>query len=525
MACLGLTLFGVVVSAVIGIHGDFPLNDDWAYAQTTHNFLETGRFERTSWTWAPVITHTAVGAVFSKVCGYSFETLRLSGLFMGWLGVLGTYALCRQVGARPRLAVLGASLVALNPLHVNLSHTYMTDVPFATLTTWSLVLLCRGLARRSWTWLALGTVLAVSAVLLRQPGLAIPVALVIALVATRPCDKGALVAACLITIATALAHFVVPNLVFGPHDSGTMFGFSHLASNARSSSFLWRCAVNGLAQFCYLGVFLAPVTVGIVTLARGASRRVAVTSLVLTSALLCATVAYDLLPYRGNVIYDVGVGPALIDGVEQLPRIGVGISYVLTGIGFAAGFLALGALVHAAWVHRRAIRAHADRLLLALVPLIYLPPLLTRSPCFDRYLLPVLPPLVALLLLLPPPIRRGTLVRRQLGFAALVVLGVFAVAGTRDYLERNRCQWTLLEILLREGVGPEEIDGGFEFRNRDENKTALSNGAPRDTLEKRVVVSLAESLPGYRVVRQLSYQRLLPPGRQTITVFERERAR
>ena len=94
-------------------------------------------------------------------------------------------------------------MIALNPMHVNLSHTFMTDVPFATITTWSLVFLCRGLLRRSLAWTVLGVLLAEGAVLSRQPGLAIPFALMIVLVAIGPLRPRNLVATAVIAAGSS----------------------------------------------------------------------------------------------------------------------------------------------------------------------------------------------------------------------------------------------------------------------------------------------------------------------------------
>lgn len=526
IACAVLSLFCVITSAIIGIHGEFPLNDDWAYAQTTRHLLETGSLERSSWTWVPMITNSVIGSAFSWVFGFSCETLRLSGVFMGWWGVLGTYVLCRQVGAPILAALLGAAVIALNPLHVNLSHTFMTDVPFAAMMTWSLAFLCRGLAKRSWVWIALGTVSAEGAVLSRQPGLAIPIAMVIVLVVIRPRSGRHLLAGAAITVVTAVTYFVLPQLILGPQDSGTMFGFSSLQSMVQNPSLTWHLGVNGLAQLSYLGAFLAPATLGLVALSRRASGRLVGVSLVLTglSVVAIRTYAERLhMPLGLNVIYDFGLGPATLHGLEWLPQAGAGTWMILTTLGLGAGFFAFGTLLSAAWKRRHRIRHRADCLLLALVPVIYLPPLLVRSPCFDRYLLPLLPPLVALLLVLPRPSQRSVLTGRVLGIAVLVVMGVFAVAGTRDYLEHHRCRWTLLEELIGKGINTADINGGFEFNSWYHFADHEDKADWKQTTGKRFVVSLVGHHEGYRAISTLSYRRLLPPGTQTITVLEADR--
>ena len=519
VACVVISLLYVAASATVGLHGEFPLSDDWTYARTTQHLLETGHLERSTWTWVPMITHAVVGWLFSWEFGFSFETLRLSGVFMGWVGVLGAYVLCRQMGTRIPAALLGAAVMGLNPMHFNLSHTFMMDVPFAAIMTWSLTLLCRGLRNRSWVWISLGTLLAESAVLSRQPGLAIPIALVIVIVAIQPRSARHLLAAGAITAVTVFTHFALPSLIYGPRDSGTMFGFSFLKMSVQDRAVAWHLGTNSVAQFSYLGAFLAPVVLPLVP-SRNSLVRLLGGSLVLTILSAVAIQKYGLgMPLGRNLIYDFGVGPATLHGNEHLPQAGAGFWWILTLLGLFTCFVAIGTLMIAAWERRHQIRRRPDGLLLLLVPAIYLPPLLTRSPCFDRYLLPILPPLVALLLLLIRSSRRVFFPGRVLGIAVLALMGVFAIAGTRDYLEHHRCRWRVLNELTERGIDPTEIHGGFEFISTHARNNSMAYNW-HEMRGERFVVSLAKSLEGYRAISSSSYQRLLPPGTQVITVLE-----
>ena len=71
--CAALTVAWLITLLVIGLEGEFPLSDDWAYVQTTRGLLETGNFERVGWTWSPIISNVAIGASFASVFGSSFE--------------------------------------------------------------------------------------------------------------------------------------------------------------------------------------------------------------------------------------------------------------------------------------------------------------------------------------------------------------------------------------------------------------------------------------------------------------------
>ena len=64
LACALITVLWIAPVFVIGLEGEFPLNDDWAYAKPVHTFFETGQLSRTEWTHMPIVTHTAIGIAF-----------------------------------------------------------------------------------------------------------------------------------------------------------------------------------------------------------------------------------------------------------------------------------------------------------------------------------------------------------------------------------------------------------------------------------------------------------------------------
>ncbi|MBK7463773.1 MAG: hypothetical protein IPJ50_14310 [Betaproteobacteria bacterium] len=84
---------------------------------------------------------------------------------------------------------------------------------------------------------------------------------------------------------------------------------------------------------------------------------------------------------------------------------------------------------------------------------------------FDRYLLPLVP--ISILLLLSFNFEENVFEKNSLGYFALflvVFYSVFSVFSTRDYLEWNRVRWIALNDLLTvDKVRPNQIDGGYEF--------------------------------------------------------------
>jgi 4-amino-4-deoxy-L-arabinose transferase-like glycosyltransferase len=522
LAIVVLVLVALISALLIGVQGDFPLSDDWAYSQTVRTFIDSGLLERVSWTWAPVLSHTWWGASFAWVLGYSQEVLRMSGVLMGCLSVLGTFALCRQVGLGTARSLFGGLVVACNPLHVNLSHTFMMDVPFTALMTWSLVCHCRWFVCRRFAWFALGAILAVAATLSRQVGMAVPVAVILMLVVLRPERVRYFVIAIGSLALIAVAYFVVPKLVFGGGDSATMFGFGSVGQSIVHSGLHWHLITNLMTAVCYFGAFVSPIV-----LVMGWGSQQACWLWGVSGLLTCASLGFIQvyaipMPIGMNVIYDLGLGARSILGSEGVSQIGRMPWFLLTGLGFLSGYFALALLMVTAWRCRLRAPFRMELVLLALVVPIYLAPLVVRSPFFDRYLLPALPPLLALLLGLPCISWTGHKVRRGLSAASLLLLGCFSVAGSRDYMERNRAVWSLVAGLRQAGVDDRDINGGFEFLCWTQFKEDSS--VARNWMKKtdmRYLISLADSYPGYRVVKSRSFLAWLLPHDEVLRVFER----
>jgi hypothetical protein len=137
---------------------------------------------------------------------------------------------------------------------------------------------------------------------------------------------------------------------------------------------------------------------------------------------------------------------------------------------------------------------------------------LVRAPFFDRYLVTVLPALLALLLSgAPDRISRSS---RVLAFATALGWAVFALAGTHDDIARNRAAWSLARVAEERGVDPLRVDAGFPHKGWHHFVSSAGGPAlPPDKWAEPAewVVSLAphESASAPTSVR---YRRWLPPG-------------
>ena len=99
--------------------GDFPLDDEWAYTIAVKRLLVSGDYRPADWGNMSLVTHVLWGALFSRLLGFSFMTLRISMLVMSLAGSIGTYVLIRDCQASRWVAVAGALALAFNPLYTS----------------------------------------------------------------------------------------------------------------------------------------------------------------------------------------------------------------------------------------------------------------------------------------------------------------------------------------------------------------------------------------------------------------------
>jgi hypothetical protein len=124
---------GLLVSPV----GDFLLNDDWIFAKAVERLLQHGSYRGHEYLNATFVAQAYWGALFCKVFGFSFTTLRVSTLVL-WTLTAWSASLCAlSLGLSRTLALGFGALVQTNAIVLSLSYSFMTDIPFLFATTFS----------------------------------------------------------------------------------------------------------------------------------------------------------------------------------------------------------------------------------------------------------------------------------------------------------------------------------------------------------------------------------------------------
>jgi 4-amino-4-deoxy-L-arabinose transferase-like glycosyltransferase len=159
--------------------------DDWAYAWTVKNWIETGNYQLHDWLSANMPFQAVVGAAFCSLMGYSFAALHLSTLFLSLCGLCFFYLLAREHELDPRAAALLTLGLMASPLALLFSCIYMTDGPFLACVIASLYLYTRAIRLRSPGWMFAASLAASAAILTRQFGVGLLGGLSISWISSR----------------------------------------------------------------------------------------------------------------------------------------------------------------------------------------------------------------------------------------------------------------------------------------------------------------------------------------------------
>jgi hypothetical protein len=242
------------------------------------------------------------------------------------------------------------------------------------------------------------------------------------------------------------------------------------------------------------------------------------------------------------MLNSTGLGPPLLRDTSILKQpdfeaLPAGIIFSLTIGSLAGGSLMIMILLSelAKWgmtqlksfPRIRISPRQAPTALLLLSTAAYLFPILGMHGFFDRYLLPLIPLLLASLLTEfshDGGNPGASLIGERLAIVSLACITTFSFLGTHDYLSWNRTRWEVLNDLVEvQKISPESIDGGFEFNG-------LHSYAPHYVktpgkswwwVKDDLYLITFGPVKGYESIGKHSFNRWLPPRTGYIYTLKR----
>lgn len=511
--CGALVVLGFVALAILSPLQNAPFIDDATYAWSVEWLLQRGELRILDWASNLNLTQVLWGWLFCLPGGFSFSALRFSTFVLGQSGVCALYLLLRELDVERRHALLGAGVLALNPIFFILQFTFMTDVAFVVLMVWSCFAAVRALQRKSDAWLLGALVFSSLAMGTRSVAAAIPLAISITLLLHAGvwgrCGGRFLVPLLSLPVLAALLWWRKTWMYETVDISQVYPSPASRIANLHYGVSLLPGMLPGAMVFTAtsLGIALLPISLA------AFRRSLCLRTIVIFFALCLVLVGSRLLganacPFDSDSIWslrELGATERFLDAVSSraMPEWWC-LTAILLSLGSAALCLANLSCKRDRPADALLIWMFIGQFMLCVILWLFA----------DRYALPMLPLAIALVL-------RGATPRVFLALALLGLFGVFCLVGTRDHLAYNAAVWGAVERLREQGVAASEIDGGYVVNSwlqyaHPENAPRSHGRAyvPKLTdagITLRYELS-NEALPGQKLIATEPYRRWLAPS-------------
>lgn len=531
-ALLVVTLYGLAALLVPTLT-PAPVSDDWVYVRSVEILVQQGQLKIIDLSVVTLLFQLAWGALFALPFGPSFGILRIATLVLTALGGVALYGLCRELRIGRSGSALALAAYLFQPLSFVLSYSFMSDPQFVALLLIASYGYVRGLrpgplgARAT----LFGSAIAALAFLVRQQGALIPLAVLIYLALCRrprglreTLATGARVVA--LPAITVVLYYLWLKFINGiPFRQGDFVNSVRNAGWSGTRDLILQLLV---IEALYLGFFALPLAVAIfprlTRLCRFAGPRGWLLFAAWVALLAAGVAAFGtqgrLMPYVAQFVGVSGLGPNDLRG-DRPALIDSNVQWWFTAA-CVGGALLLGlALCHR--VATPSGRPTPDRARAGLVLTLALWQAVGVLPAsysfrhaggsLDRYLLPLLPFVLCLGLWALRELRPIL----PLAWVVVLICGLLAVVGTRDFLVFQGATWGLAARANALGIPNTRLDAGTSWDGYHLYEYSQANHiAPQTTdgpwwtglfapaTDSSYVVS-STPLPDYTIVEQATY--------------------
>lgn len=522
-----LLLYGLSL-LVVKPWGDYPLNDDWAYAKSVKIFMETGKIDIGDWPAMTLATHILWGSLFVKIFGFSFLVLRLSTWISMCIGMFFLFKLVFKLSENKVIAFLACLALLFNPIYYNVSNSFMTDVDFLTLLIVGSYVAYLFITTQRWVYLIALLPLSLALTLLRQYGVILPAAVVVTVLFLKNRWKYFPFALLLLVIVYgALLYY--ENYLHKVLSADAAYQFSGNVNPTKPK--FWSNLISGIStrykivlihMFFHTFILSFPFVPALVKSA--GYKKALMVLVVMTGLVLWQFAGYPL--QVGNVFSDSAVG---VDGTYET-LIGTytghphfyepGYAVFLDSLKII--FLSISGstfILAVLQFFKAGLKFDPARFFFVLLFAAYLVMVLITDTFFDRYQIPVI--LLSLVLF-------SSLYRQFKPSPSLVLLPAsiilyITVLGSRDYMTLNELKWkTYYELRDKEGIARNKILGSFEIVCWNDGEYCKYFNYV--VLKPYDYIVQFKDEPNFEVYREMPFQRCLPFKMDTLRVFKRTKS-
>lgn len=521
-----ILLAWAAVIALINPIGNFPLNDDWAYAKPVSALINNDTLILSDWQGVTLLSQIAWGYLTSLLFGFSFNTLRFSTLLLAVIAIITSYRLLIDITKNKQLSIIGTLLIAFNPLFLQLSNSFMTEIPFLTFSILALYFYFQFYKKERRGDYILALIFSLLSVMERQSGIALVAAFAIVWIIQKEKNLRNIIYAilpCLLSlISLALFEFILKARNNLPVNYNMQFHMLMGMLSAPSMELFKKTTYYLFTSSLAIGLYLLPITIPYamyifrnrIDFKKNISFQLIALSIFIILIFLRTYFTGKYLPFSGDIFYDAGMGPLILSGINGnfLPHFGKEIWMGISILSAASTVLLLTGILSTLKKNKQLFRISSENNFTSIfsiaICLFYILPTSTVY-IADRYLLFLLPFILILFFISMGQIKINIFSYR-ISLVVLLPMLVFGVASARDYMEFNRTRWNALNYLTEEQhVSPKQIDGGFEF-----NAWYLCDFKKYDPSKKRwwwveqdeYMVSPA-ILSGYKVEKEYRFTR------------------
>ncbi len=468
-----ITIFWLLSIYIINPLGNFPISDDFSYVNTVKRLFDTGEFKPHYWTSMTLFSQAYIGYFFSLIFNYSIEKLRILVSILGLIGIIFTYLIAYELKIERKIRLFLIILIGFNPIYLHHSLTFMTDIPFFALASISLYCFIKCLDSFSIYYWIIAIFFAIISILTRQIGMFLPIAFGITILLKEKFGfKNLIIALIPITFSALVYIFYVKWLEISgikPSFFGTQGGLP--SDKIKLIIHLTKNLISNIVFFLlHISLFIIPIVIiyfkKIYTISNKKVIFISVLFSILTFLILLFIYERPIPINKYNLYTFNFIGPFEDSGFHKLPPNNYYILFCsfssIIGLIFLFIFI-----INLTKHHFTNLFNHTlpNKLFIFLVLCLffYQVPLLAIT-VYDRYLLiPIV--LISFLIL-------TYLSNHKINFKAssflislfvLITISINSVITKRDFMTHNRLRWNILNELIKKGVSPYEISGGFTY--------------------------------------------------------------
>jgi len=502
-AAPGAILLLVYFFVAIPLHlfADVPLHDDWTYAWSVEHFLKTGKLAVLDWSIHYPFAQILWGALFCLPFGFSFSALRVSTVMLAWLGALAFYGTLRELGRARTESLIAALVLIANPVFFLLSFSFMTDVPFVSVSNIAFFFIVRAFSKRKPLDLWLGCAFGVVGFFIRQIAIAIPGA-VLAYAIFAPSFRTRKYL--LPPIIASLFICLIPLLI--AQTSGLTSQYTSREWVFDKWIHQYELGIPGLLRvIMHAGLALFPMSLPLIPFfyRRGRFWIVIAVLLLLTA---CSVLLTPEIPKPLDGMWNLislGKERRLLRGLPDPDFLASWLNYPLLAFALFSSTGIIMKLIDAVAIEKplRLFVWYAFSQFVLIMAV-----WLFDAWGSDRYFIVLLPPLIVIL--------ANKQLKSKTTIAGIVLLSLISMLVTWGETQNNRAAAAGLSWLWHRGINFSEIDAGYALNGwylyaHPEN-LAPGNTPDRDvpfvtTDEKKPYVIATSPIPGYKVLRRYSW--------------------